>query len=185
METTRLWLVRHGHAAHGWGDDPDPGLDALGRAQAVGVADLLAGGADGRPGSAASPVAVLSSPLRRARETAAPLAARWATPVVVTPAVSEIPAPSPVLADRAGWLDGVLASRWSELEAPLPEWREDVLRWVRTPRPPAVVFTHFVFVNVVVGAATGDDRVVCELVANGSVTAVVVHSTGVIELSAR
>lgn len=185
MEATRLWLVRHGHAAHGWGDDPDPGLDALGHAQAVAAADLLAGGADGRPGLVTSPVPVLSSPLCRARETAAPLAARWATPAVVTPAVSEIPAPSPVLADRAGWLDGVLASRWSELDLRLREWRDVVLRWVRTPRPPAVVFTHFVFVNVVVGAATGDDRVVSELVANGSVTGIVVRADGRIELSER
>jgi len=35
---TRLVLVRHGHAAGGWDDDLDPGLDDLGRAQFLGVA---------------------------------------------------------------------------------------------------------------------------------------------------
>ena len=39
---TRLVLVRHGHASGGWDDDPDPGLDDLGRAQAEAMADLVA-----------------------------------------------------------------------------------------------------------------------------------------------
>ena len=38
----RLTLVRHGRAAAGWGDDLDPGLDDLGRAQAESVAKLHA-----------------------------------------------------------------------------------------------------------------------------------------------
>jgi hypothetical protein len=32
---TRLHLVRHGRAAAGWDTDPDPGLDDIGRRQAV------------------------------------------------------------------------------------------------------------------------------------------------------
>ena len=38
----KLYLVRHGHAAAGWGDHPDPGLDALGRAEAEAMAERLA-----------------------------------------------------------------------------------------------------------------------------------------------
>ena len=33
-----IYLVRHGEAAAGWGDHPDPGLSALGQKQAKAVA---------------------------------------------------------------------------------------------------------------------------------------------------
>jgi broad specificity phosphatase PhoE len=36
----------------------------------------------------------------------------------------------------------------------------------------SVVFTHFIAINVVVGAATGDDRVACFWPDNGSITIV-------------
>jgi broad specificity phosphatase PhoE len=39
----RIYLVRHAKPAAGWGDDPDPGLDALGATQAEAVARELAG----------------------------------------------------------------------------------------------------------------------------------------------
>ena len=70
----RLYLVRHGRAPAGWDDDPDPPLDDVGRAQAEQLADELAARV---PGGAP----IVSSPLRRCRETAAPLAARWGTDV--------------------------------------------------------------------------------------------------------
>ncbi len=71
----RLLLVRHGRPDESPGaQQADPGLRADGRAQALAVAALLAG----------EPVThVVSSPLRRARETAAPLAERLGLPVTV------------------------------------------------------------------------------------------------------
>ena len=64
----RLILVRHGRAAAGWGADLDPGLDELGRTQAENVAKVLA---------PQGPLPIVTSPLRRCQETAAPLAALW------------------------------------------------------------------------------------------------------------
>ncbi|MBV9044707.1 MAG: histidine phosphatase family protein, partial [Alphaproteobacteria bacterium] len=64
----RIYMVRHGKAAAGFGEDMDPGLDATGKAQAEAVAQKLA---------PLGPLAILSSPLKRAQETAAPLAALW------------------------------------------------------------------------------------------------------------
>ena len=69
---TRIHLVRHGRAAAGWDVDRDPGLDALGAQQAAAVAERLA---------PLGPLEILSSPLRRCRETAGPLAAAWAAEV--------------------------------------------------------------------------------------------------------
>jgi len=87
-----LFLVRHGKAAAGFDSHVDPGLDALGRMQAIATAKVLE-----RHG----PIAIYSSPLARARETALPLIERWGADVVIEPRVSEIPTPSADLADRA------------------------------------------------------------------------------------
>ena len=171
----RLWLVRHGRAAAGWGDDPDPGLDAEGRAQAEAVADRL---------GAMAPVALVTSPLRRTRETAAPLAARWGVAAAVEGAVAEIPSPTDDLAERAGWLEGVLRSSYAALDPTLGRWRDEVVGWLRGRAEDHVVVTHFVAINAAIGAATGDDRVVCRLVGNGSVTVLDVADDGTLALVA-
>jgi 2,3-bisphosphoglycerate-dependent phosphoglycerate mutase len=81
-----LYLVRHGES--GWnraqliqGQSPDaPGLTPAGRAHAAAVAGQLAG---------SGAVLVLSSDLRRAAETAAPIAARLGAPVRLEPRLRE------------------------------------------------------------------------------------------------
>ena len=65
----RIYLVRHAKPAAAWGDDPDPGLDALGATQAAAVAQQLA--------SITARMPVYTSPLRRCRETAVPLCELW------------------------------------------------------------------------------------------------------------
>jgi hypothetical protein len=104
-----LVLVRHGHASGGWDDDRDPGLDDVGRAQAEAMADLVA---------PRVPLPILVSPLRRCRETAAPLERRWATVGTVDPAVGEIPTPPEVpLQERTTWLHAAMAGTWADIGA--------------------------------------------------------------------
>jgi len=55
----RISLVRHAKPAAAWGDDPDPGLDALGVTQAAAVAQQIA--------KSTTQVPIYSSPLRRCR----------------------------------------------------------------------------------------------------------------------
>lgn len=157
----RLHLVRHGRAAAGWDADPDPGLDATGLAQAEAVADRLA---------PLGPLALLTSPLRRTRETAAPLARRWGVEPVVEPGVGEIAAPPLAPGERSAWLAAVMAGRWADQAPDLRRWRDGVVATLLALPADAVVVTHFVAVNVAVGAATGDDRVTCCRPANASVT---------------
>lgn len=147
---TRLILVRHGRAAAGWGDDLDPGLDELGRAQAAAAAEALA---------ALGPLPVVASPLRRTRETAAAFEARWGTTARLEPAVGEVPSPTPDLAARVDWLRSVMASTWDVQPPELIAWRGALLRALLDLSEDTVVVTHFVAINVAVGAATGDDRV--------------------------
>lgn len=146
----RLILVRHGRAAAGWGDDLDPGLDDLGRRQAQDAASALA---------PLGPMPVVVSPLRRTRETAAPLEAQWQTEARVEPAVGEVPSPTPDLAARAAWIQEFMQSEWSRQPPELHAWRDALLAALLDLREDTVVVTHFVAINVTVGAATGTDRV--------------------------
>ena len=156
-----LLLVRHGHAAAGWGDDPDPGLDDEGRAQAEAVAGDLA---------ALGPLPIVVSPLRRTLETAAPLAARWGVDPTVDPAVGEIRSPTDDLAGRAAWLREAMAGTWTDLDDDVRSWRGDVVDALLALERDTVVVTHFVAINAAVGHALGDDRVVCFSPGNCSVT---------------
>lgn len=169
-----LYLVRHGEAASGWDGDLDPGLSDLGRRQAEQVADRLA---------PLGPLAIVTSPLRRTRETAAPLEARWATEAVVDPGVGEIVAPMEHagLDARVAWLRTAMSGTWSSLGAEHHAWRRLVVERLLAVPADTVVFTHFVAVNVAVGEATGDDRVVCFSPANCSVT-VLRNDGGVLRL---
>lgn len=156
-------LVRHGEAASGWDGDLDPGLSRLGRRQAAAAADLLA---------PLPPASIVTSPLLRARETAAPLADRWGREPRVEPAVGEIVAPADAagLQARAAWLRRAMAGAWSDLGREHHDWRDHVVEHLLAMEEDTVVFSHFVAINVAVGAATSDDRVVCFTPANASIT---------------
>ena len=157
----RIYLVRHGKAAAGFGGHADPGLDDLGRAQAEATAAMLAG---------LGPLPVYSSPLARAIETAKPLAERWAAEIIIEPRVAEIPSPSDDLTERAAWLRSAMAGRWSTLDDSLQAWRASLIDCVASLPEDSVVFCHFVAINVAVGGAENDDRMVLFSPDNGSVT---------------
>lgn len=160
---TRLWLVRHGRAAAGWSSDPDPELDDVGREQAERVADRLVVEARG--------ATVLTSPLARCRSTAAPIAARLGVEPMVRSEISEIPSPDGVaLADRVDWLRTAMWGTWADLGAPWVGYRDGLVRFVRSCDTDAVLVTHFVAINAVIGAVLGDDRLVTRRLDNCSVT---------------
>jgi broad specificity phosphatase PhoE len=156
-----LYLVRHGRAAAGWGDDLDPGLDDVGVRQAETAAGTL---------SPLGPLPMIVSPLRRTRETAGPLERAWGVTAVVDPRVGEIESPGLGLSERGVWLRQVMSSSWSDLDQPLKEWRQQVIDALAEPDEDTVVVTHFIAINVAVGAATGDDRVVHVTPDNASIT---------------
>jgi broad specificity phosphatase PhoE len=148
----RLILVRHGRAASGWGDHLDPGLDELGRAQARAAADTLA---------EFGPLPIVTSPLRRTRETAQPLEDRWRLEARVEPAVGEVKSPVPDLSARVEWLREFMVSTWDTQPPALLEWRAALIDALLAMEQDTVVFTHFVAINSAVGVATKDSRVTC------------------------
>ena len=154
-----VYMVRHGKARVG--DGLDPGLDGLGREQARATAATLGG---------KGPLPILSSPFARARQTSEPLARLWEQEVKIEPRVAEIPFPTTDLAERSRWLSRAMAGSWLDLGADLLAWRKALVDCLKSQPEDCVVFCHFIAINVAVGAAQGDDRVVIFQPDNGSVT---------------
>jgi broad specificity phosphatase PhoE len=118
-----LW-VRHGlpeRIAGGNGVPADPGLTEVGRDQAERLAAWLA----------VEPIdAVLSSPLRRARETAAPIAAAHGLEVVVVEGLAEYDRNSDsyipmeeLRATKDPRLDAMMAGNWDDMGEPADVFR--------------------------------------------------------------
>ncbi|MBX3491149.1 histidine phosphatase family protein [Parvibaculum sp.] len=167
-----IYMIRHGEAAAGWDADADPGLSDKGRAQSEAVAREI----ETRVGRR---LPILSSPLRRCRETSEPLAASWAAAPAIEPRVAEIPSPIEDVADRGPWLRRLMAGTWEA--AALPEntangkldllaWRRAVVDALTERTEDTVIFSHFIAINVAAGWATGDNRLVAFRPDNCSVT---------------
>ena len=155
----RLYLIRHGEPAAEWGaPGGDAPLSALGLAQAAHAAGAL---------RALGVREAITSPLKRCRETAAAFEMEIGAPARVEPAVTEIP--SPDVADRRAWLADVMTSRWSALPDLAP-FRKTLLETLRAQRGDLAVFSHFVAINIAVGAAEGDDAVIVFKPAHASIT---------------
>ena len=158
----RIFMVRHGRAAAGFGEDMDPGLDDLGRSQAEAAAERLKGLGRRR---------ILSSPLLRAQQTAIPLSKIWVKTPVIEPAVAEIPSPKGMsLEERVVWLRKLMAGSWRDVTPELAQWREACVAAIASLQEDAVIFSHYVAINVLFGAATGNDKVVAFSPDNCSIT---------------
>jgi broad specificity phosphatase PhoE len=161
---TRLTLVRHGRAAGGWDDELDPGLDVLGHAQAEAMADSVA---------PLGPLPILVSPMRRTRETAAPLERRWGSTAIVDEAVGEVPSPPDVpMKERTMWLREAMSGAWADIGTDYMAWRDGVVARLLAVATDSVVVSHFIAINAAIGAAIGSDQIVVAALDNCSRTVI-------------
>jgi broad specificity phosphatase PhoE len=149
---TRVYLIRHGQAEAGWSTQRDPGLNDTGRQQAYQAARAFA---------ERSPLPIIVSPLRRARETANEFETLWRRPATVDDRVAEIPSVGMTLADRGEWLKALTQRRWEELDQVIQSWRDTAIASLLELSEDTVVVSHFMIINAVVSWASGDERVVC------------------------
>lgn len=155
-----LYLVRHGEPLSGWGDaNPDPGLSALGLAQAAHAAGVLRG---------RGVRVAIASPLLRCRETATAFEMETGSIAVVSDGVREVPTPDTVR-DRQAWLASVMAGAWAD-HPELADFRTGVIAALLQPTKDVAVFSHYVAINAAVGAALGDDAVMVFKPAHASIT---------------
>ena len=158
----RLYLVRHGEPVGTWADSHDPGLSPLGHEQAQNAAERL---------SVLGKLSVVTSPLRRAQETAKPFAALRRLTALIAEPVAEIPTPAGVAIEKRGeWLRAVMAGKWSDAEQSLQAWRGRVIAFLEGQNSDAAIFSHYVAINVAVGAARRDDRVTIFAPTHASIT---------------
>jgi broad specificity phosphatase PhoE len=156
-----IFLIRHGRAAASFGEALDPGLDEMGRTQAFKVANELRNMA---------PVQILSSPLKRCQETAAPLAKAWSTTPIISNGVTEIPSPTDIPKERSDWLQNLMPGDWSQTGAPVQAWRQNLIETLAGLSKDTVVFSHFIAINAAISHALGSDKVVCFRPDNASIT---------------
>jgi broad specificity phosphatase PhoE len=156
-------LVRHGHAAAGFSAAADPGLDDLGRSQAQAMAAVV---------GPLGPLALVTSPLLRTRQTAAALEEVWSTTATVDDRVAEIPSPTDDLTERGAWLRQAMAGTWADLGPAYEAWRDRLVDTILGFDTDTVVVSHFVAINAVVGRAAGDDRVMHAAIDNCSSTVI-------------
>jgi probable phosphoglycerate mutase len=168
-----IFLVRHGEAAATWSQSEDPGLSELGRGQAEQAAQTLLP-------CLPTGARLVSSPLLRAQETALPLADARSLTVEIDAAFREIPAPVP-LPERQAWLRGFMQQTWDGQPDTLLHWREQAVQRVLAQREPAVIFTHFLVINAIVGSAQQRPETLCFWPDNASVTHLR-HGQGELEL---
>lgn len=163
-----IYMVRHGRATAGWDTDPDPGLDELGGNQARAMATKL---------GPLGPLALVSSPLRRCRETAQVLAIPWNMSATLEPNVAEIPSPEGVaMAQRVDWLRTAMTSTWTQLGPRYTAFRDGVASFLLSLSADTVICSHFVAINAAIGAATGTDAVLTRSLDNCSITVFEVQS---------
>lgn len=166
----KVYMVRHGRAAANFTSDRDPGLDDLGREQAIQAASVLA---------AHAPLALLSSPLKRAQETAAPLSEHLKQVVTIDSRVAEVPSHNIALEDRGAWLQTVMQGQWSEQSEALQQWRDHMAQCFMACSKDTAIFSHFVAINAMVSYATQRDEVLVCRPDNGSITLFEVQSSGI------
>jgi probable phosphoglycerate mutase len=155
-----IYLVRHGEASAGWGEDPDPGLSELGREQARYAGEQMA---------AHAPLHIISSPLLRAQQTAQPLAERLNCDIAVDPTFRELPSPVGI-EDRREWLTTFMKQDWAEQNQEILGWRDTIWSALFELDTSTVIFTHFMVINAVVSRLTDAAETVCCVPDNGSIT---------------
>jgi len=163
-----VYLVRHGEASLPWSEANNAGLSDLGRKQAETVAQELA---------PLRSLRLISSPLRRARETAMPLGRHWDTDAEIDERYCEVPLAS-VTAERKAWLTDVMRTRWHEVDTAIAEWRSAAWQALLDLEHSTVIFTHFMLINAMVARATEDERLVCFEPDYASVTCLRIGSGG-------
>ena len=167
-----IYLVRHGEAAHSWANSTDSELSSYCHQQALSVVEYF---------KDHEPLKICSSPLLRARETAAPLATKWGEPIFIETRFKEIPT-EVQQKDRQKWLQGVSNLRWTDVSPKLQEWRENSWEALIRIVDDTVVFTHFMVINSLIAQLRNDSRFVLFQPDNASITHLLVDEDGGVHL---
>ena len=159
-----IFLIRHGEASQSWDQSPDPGLSELGKSQAIDCFNFLSSRTELKKFD------LVSSPLKRAIETAAPFKQNLDIDLKIKEEFKEIPSPGISLEERKEWLQEMFKKNITELEKPQTFWKNNILSCLNKITKPTIIFTHFMVINVVSGSLKKEDKVVSFYPDNCSIT---------------
>jgi broad specificity phosphatase PhoE len=99
----------------------------------------------------------------------------WNSGIAIESRVGEIPSPDGVaLEDRGTWLREIMAGTWTQAAersgTHYVNYRDAIAACVASCKTDTVIFSHFVAINAVIGAAQGRDEVLIASLDNCSVT---------------
>ena len=91
---------------------------------------------------------------------------------IVADEVAEIPTPANMsLEHRGEWLRAIMAPQLEpDAIRACARWRDGIVDYLTRLQVDTAVYSHFVAINVALGASIGDDRVMCFKPAHASVT---------------
>jgi len=151
----QIYLVRHGQAASGWDQDLDPPLSALGQTQALEAAEQLC-----KSISNINELQCVSSPIKRAYETATFFATRSKKEIIIEPRVAEIPSPIEDMNERMPWLISIMKDEWQNLSPELNRWRNDCIKYLDSLTQDTIIFSHYIAINVIIGHCQKSEQVI-------------------------
>ena len=174
MVEAEIILIRHGEAASSWSDDPDPGLSNLGKNQAEALKENL-------ESLKSKNFQLISSPKKRAIETAQPTSLDWKSEIKIDDTFSEIPASYIKLERRMEWLKSIMKMDITLLPKDVKKWRSRIIGSLISIKSNSIIFSHFMVINVVVGYIKNHPILLSMYPDNGSLTKIKV-SNGKISL---
>ena len=148
-------------AATSFTDDTDPGLSELGQRQASAVTDNL---------HSVKRLLLISSPLRRAFQSAEPLCTIRSGEIRIEDRVSEIPSTGLSVTKPGPWIQNVMTGSWSAQSGEFIGWRNTLVNCLISQKQGCAIFSRFVAINAAVGSAEGVDQVLVFRPDNTSVT---------------
>jgi broad specificity phosphatase PhoE len=177
-----IYLLRHAEPEKDGGGDF--GLTARGHEQARLMAQQFVQ-------RQSAPLPLLTSPLRRCRETMAPLAKLWQTETKIEPRVIEFPSPQADGVVRGDWLRFALRATWQEAAvdgelrqpgyaAQLADWRTGIFAALRDCTQDTVICTHFVVINSLVGTSRGSADAISQVLPDHASVSVIEYANGAI-----
>ena len=137
----KIYIIRHGEAAKSWEVDRDPELSLRGREQAQNISDILVQ-------EDLNDFQIISSPLRRAIETAEPISKKLNKEVEINESFIEIPPPGIDMSERPSWLRDMFSKGVDQFEKPQADWRDKIINVTHSFKSPTLIFSHFMVIRL-------------------------------------
>ncbi len=151
MASIEVIFIRHAEASSSWGDHPDPGLSDTGVAQSKKLIN--------RPElKQLDDYSFISSPKKRAIDTARSLAKKFEKELIIENIFTEIPSPNIEPKNKQDWLKNILQMNKNDLPENITMWKDNIISKTRAFSQDSIVFTHFMVINALLSELNSETK---------------------------